>query len=161
MAAARRDGTPALRAARAAGVEVTVHAYRHREGVTAFGEEVVAALGIAPERIFKTLLAVVDDRHAVAVLPVPARLDPKALAAALGGKRAALADLADAERITGYVRGGMSPVGQRRRLPTVLDASASAHARILVSAGRRGLQMEIAPADLVALTGARTAPIAA
>jgi len=158
---AATGATPALRAAAAAGVDVELHEYRHTEGVTAFGDEVVAQLDADPATVFKTLVAEIDGAPAVAVLPVPARLDPKALAAALGGKRARLADAADAERITGYVVGGVSPLGQRQRLPTVLDASARDHPRILVSAGRRGLQMGLAPADLVALTDPVVAPITA
>lgn len=150
-----------MRAAAGAGVPVTLHEYRHDPRTTAFGEEVVAALGIDARRVLKTLVAEVDGRHVVAVLPVPDRLDLKALAAAAGGKRARLADPADAERLTGYVVGGISPIGQRRALPTVVDASAVAHERVLVSAGRRGLQMELAPADLVALTAGVLAPIAA
>lgn len=151
--------TPAVRACEAAGVEVTLHPYRHDPRTSAFGEEVVAALGVAPDRVFKTLVVEVDGAHVVAVLPVPGRLDLKALAAAAGGKRARMADPADAERLTGYVVGGIAPLGQRRALPTVLDTSALAHDRILVSAGRRGLQMELAPQDLVALTGATVAAL--
>jgi Cys-tRNA(Pro)/Cys-tRNA(Cys) deacylase len=110
--------------------------------------------------VYKTLLAVVDGRLTVAVVPVADRLDLKALATAVDGKRAELAEPAVAERATGYVVGGISPLGQRRRLPTVVDASASGHERVLVSAGRRGLDVELAPADLVRLTGAVLAPIA-
>ena len=109
---------------------------------------------------FKTLIAEVDGDLTVAVVPVAASLNLKALAAATGGKHAAMADPAQAERATGYVRGGISPLGQRRRLPTVVDASASRFPTIYVSAGRRGLQIELAPADLIRLTGATTAGIA-
>lgn len=158
--AAASGATPAVRAARAAGVAVTLHEYDHDPRTTAYGEEVVARLGADPATVFKTLLAEADTGFVVAVLPVPARLDLKALAAAAGGRRARMADPHDAERVTGYVLGGMSPVGQRRRLPTVLDESAAGHATILVSAGRRGLQMGLAPADLAGLTGAVYARIA-
>lgn len=163
--AARRTGssggTPAVRAAADAGVTVVLREYTHDPRATAYGDEVVARLGVPAETVFKTLLAEVDGEHVVAVLPVPDRLDLKGLAAALGGKRARMADAADAERVTGYVVGGMSPVGQKRRLRTVLDESAVLHERVIVSAGRRGLQMELSPDDLVALTGAVVAPITA
>ena len=111
-------------------------------------------MGVSPDRVFKTLVAEVDGALTVAVVPVAGTLDLKALATALGGKRAAMADPAAAERTTGYVRGGISPLGQRKKLPTVLDASAEGHATICVSAGRRGLEVELAPADLAALTDA-------
>jgi len=131
-----------------------LHSYDHDPRSTAYGVEAVEALGVDPDRIFKTLIAAVDDRLAVGIVPVAATLDLKALAAALGGKRAALADPAAAARVTGYVLGGISPLGQRRTLPTVLDSSATSHATIFVSAGRRGLQVELAPANLVRLTAA-------
>ena len=144
-----------------AGVAHTLHEYespepadRDRGRRTAWGDDAAAALGVDPRRIHKTLVAVVDGRLAVAIVPVAAELDLKALAAALGGRRADLAAHADAERSTGYVRGGISPLGQRKALPTVLDAAALDQSTILVSAGRRGLQVELAPADLVRLTGA-------
>jgi len=124
-----------------------------------YGLDAAAALGVDPRRIFKTLVAAVDGQLAVAIVPVAGELDLKALADALGGRRAELADPAAAERATGYVVGGISPIGQRRRLPTVLDASAAAFETILVSAGRRGLQVEIAPGDLVRVTAAITAHI--
>jgi Cys-tRNA(Pro)/Cys-tRNA(Cys) deacylase len=111
--------------------------------------------------VFKSLVTEVDGGLTVAVVPVTGELDLKALAAAVGGKRAAMADRTLAERTTGYVRGGISPLGQRKRLPTVVDASALEHPTVYVSAGRRGLQLQLAPGDLVALTGAVTAPIAA
>lgn len=162
------NGTPATVALTAAGVVFTTHAYEHDPASPSYGEEAAealgAALGVPHEdargRIFKTLLAEVDGALTVAVVPVAGSLDLKALATAAGGKRATMADPAAAERSTGYVRGGISPLGQRRRLPTVLDASASAHATVCVSAGRRGLEVELAPADLAALTGAVLAPIA-
>ncbi|MDT3398787.1 Cys-tRNA(Pro) deacylase [Streptomyces sp. B1866] len=152
--------TPATAALAAAGTPFTTHAYEHDPAAPSYGEEAARALGADPARVFKTLVAAVDGRLTVAVVPVAASLDLKALAAAAGGKRAELADPADAERATGYVRGGISPLGQRRRLPTVLDASACQHPTVYVSAGRRGLEAELAPADLAALTGAVTAPIA-
>ncbi len=117
------------------------------------------ALGEDPARVFKTLVVAVDGALAVAILPASGELDLKAFAAALGGRRAELAEPAAAERATGYVIGGISPLGQRRRLPAVLDSSAEAFATILVSAGRRGLQVELAPADLARLTGARRGSI--
>ncbi|GGP41790.1 Cys-tRNA(Pro) deacylase [Streptomyces melanogenes] len=153
-------GTPATVALTAAGTEFTVHAYEHDPSSGSYGEEAAAALGVSPDRVFKTLVADVDGELTVAVVPVAGSLDLKALAAAVGGKRAAMADPVAAERTTGYVRGGISPLGQRRRLRTVLDASASAHATICVSAGRRGLEVELAPGDLAALTGAVLAPVA-
>ncbi|PKV85256.1 Cys-tRNA(Pro) deacylase [Streptomyces sp. TLI_146] len=153
-------GTPATVALTAAGTQFTVHAYEHDPSSASYGEEAAAALGVSPDRVFKTLVADVDGELTVAVVPVAGSLDLKALAAAVGGKRAAMADPAAAERTTGYVRGGISPLGQRRRLRTVLDASASAHATICVSAGRRGLEVELAPGDLAALTDAVLAPVA-
>lgn len=121
--------------------------------------EAAQSLGLDPAQVFKTLLAEVDGDLTVAVVPVDRSLDLKALAGAVAGKRAAMADPAAAERATGYVVGGISPLGQRRRLPTVVDASALEWETVLVSAGRRGLDVELAPADLVRLTAAATAPI--
>ena len=131
-----------------------------RDERPAYGFEAAAALGVDPARLFKTLVAKVDGRPVVAIVPVAGTLDLKALATALGGRRADLADPAEAERATGYVIGGISPLGLRRRLPAVLDASASDHATVLVSAGRRGLQVELAPGDLLRATGAVVASIA-
>ncbi|MFD9790612.1 Cys-tRNA(Pro) deacylase [Streptomyces sp. NPDC059070] len=153
-------GTPATVALTAAGTPFTVHAYEHDPAAASYGEEAAAALGVSPDRVFKTLVADVDGELTVAVVPVAGSLDLKALAAAVGGKRAAMADPAAAERATGYVLGGISPLGQRRRLRTVLDASASAHETVCVSAGRRGLEVELSPADLAALTGAVLSPVA-
>lgn len=155
----RAGGTPATVALTAAGVTYTVHSYEHDPARPSYGEEAAEALGVCPERVFKTLVADVDGALTVAVVPVAGSLDLKALASAVGGKRAAMADPALAERTTGYVRGGISPLGQRKKLPTVLDDSASAHATICVSAGRRGLEVELSPDDLTALTGAVRAPI--
>ncbi|BFO20694.1 Cys-tRNA(Pro) deacylase [Streptomyces sp. KM77-8] len=144
----------------AAGVPFTVHSYEHDPSHPSYGEEAAEAMGVSPDRVFKTLVADVDGRLTVAVVPVAGRLDLKALAAAVGGKRASMADPALAERTTGYVRGGISPLGQRRRLPTVLDESATVHATICVSAGRRGLEVELTPTALTTLTTATLAPIA-
>ncbi|MEU4078369.1 Cys-tRNA(Pro) deacylase [Streptomyces venezuelae] len=152
-------GTPATVALTEAGTAFTVHAYEHDPASPSYGEEAAEALGVSPGRVFKTLVADVDGELTVAVVPVAGQLDLKALASAVGGKRAAMADPAAAERTTGYVRGGISPLGQRKRLRTVLDASASEHATICVSAGRRGLEVELSPADLAALTSAVVAPI--
>ena len=148
-------GTPALAAAARAGVAFTVHEYRHDPRAESYGLEAVQKLGLDAARVFKTLVADVDGALTVAVVPVEAKLDLRAL-----GKRARMADASAAERATGYVAGGISPLGQRRPLPTVVDASALDHDTIHVSAGRRGLELELAPADLVELTGARVAPIA-
>ncbi|MEU5769363.1 Cys-tRNA(Pro) deacylase [Streptomyces asoensis] len=153
-------GTPATVALTAAGVEFTVHAYEHDPSHPSYGEEAAEAMGVSPDRVFKTLVADVDGALTVAVVPVAGSLDLKALASAVGGKRAAMADPVLAERTTGYVRGGISPLGQRKRLPTVVDASAKDHATICVSAGRRGLEVELSPADLAALTAAVLSPIA-
>ncbi|QNP73241.1 Cys-tRNA(Pro) deacylase [Streptomyces roseirectus] len=152
-------GTPATVALTAAGVSYTVHAYDHDPAHPSYGEEAAEAMGVSPERVFKTLVADVDGALTVAVVPVAGTLDLKALANAVGGKKAAMADPALAERTTGYVRGGISPLGQRKRLPTVLDSSANAHPTICVSAGRRGLEVELSPTDLTTLTDAVTAPI--
>ncbi|MCC3771708.1 Cys-tRNA(Pro) deacylase [Streptomyces sp. UNOC14_S4] len=152
--------TPAVVALERAGASFTVHAYTHDPAAASYGEEAAEALGVDPRQVFKTLVAEVDGTLTVAVVPVSGSLDLKALATAVGGKRAAMADPAAAERTTGYVRGGISPLGQRKRLPTVLDASAAAYATICVSAGRRGLEVELAPADLAALADAVVAPIA-
>jgi Cys-tRNA(Pro)/Cys-tRNA(Cys) deacylase len=153
-------GTPATVAAGRAGIAFTLHPYEAAGGDESYGQAAADALGVPHDRLFKTLVAEVDGDLTVAVVPVSATLDLKALAAAAGGKRAAMADPAQAERVTGYVRGGISPLGQRKSLPTVVDASASAFPTIYVSAGRRGLQIELAPADLVRLTGAVTAGVA-
>lgn len=152
-------GTPATVALTAAGAEYTVHAYEHDPAHPSYGDEAAVAMGVSPDRVFKTLVAEVDGELTVAVVPVAGTLDLKALASAVSGKRAVMADPAAAERTTGYVRGGISPLGQRKKLRTVLDDSASSHATICVSAGRRGLEVELAPGDLARLTGAVLAPI--
>jgi Cys-tRNA(Pro)/Cys-tRNA(Cys) deacylase len=159
MARKQTGGTPATVALERAGVAFTLHAYDHDPRAGSYGLEAAAALGLDPACVFKTLLATVDGRLAVAIVPVSGQLDLKALARALGGSRAAMAEQAAAERATGYVVGGISPIGQRRPHPTVLDASAERHPLVYVSAGRRGLDLAIAPADLVRVTGAITADI--
>jgi Cys-tRNA(Pro)/Cys-tRNA(Cys) deacylase len=153
-------GTPATARLARQKVEHRVHSYTHRGG-QAYGPEAAELLGLDPARVFKTLVADVDGALTVGIVPVAATLDLKALAAAVGGKRARMADVAAAERATGYVSGGISPLGQRRRLPTVLDASAEEFDTVFCSGGRRGLEVELAPAELRRLTGARSAPIAA
>jgi Cys-tRNA(Pro)/Cys-tRNA(Cys) deacylase len=157
--ASQAGGTPATVALSAAGTDFTLHSYEHDPAHPSYGEEAAEAMGVSPERVFKTLVAEVDGSLMVAVVPVAGSLDLKALAAAVGGKRASMADPADAERTTGYVRGGISPLGQRRKLRTVLDASAHDHPTVCVSAGRRGLEIELAPKDLTSLTEAVVAPI--
>ncbi len=137
----------------------TLHTYEHGSGA-AYGPEAAEVLGQDPARVFKTLVAEVDGTLTVGVVPVSSMLDLKALAAAVGGKRAKMAEISDAERATGYVAGGISPLGQRKRLATVVDASAQEFPTMFCSAGRRGLEVELAPADLARLTGARFAPIA-
>lgn len=152
-------GTPATVALTRAGVPFTVHAYDHSPDAASYGEEAATALGVPTERVFKTLLADVDGTLTVAVVPVAGRLDLKALASAVGGKRAAMADPSAAERATGYVVGGISPLGQKKRLTTVVDTSALTHETVFVSAGKRGLEVEVTPADLVTLTAATTSHI--
>ena len=153
-------GTPATVALTRAGVAFTVHAYEHDPAAPSYGLEAAEVLGLPPEQVFKTLLADVDGALVVAIVPVAGKLDLKALAAAVGGKRAAMADPAAAERATGYVLGGISPLGQRRTLRTVLDESALAFDTVYVSGGRRGLDLGLSPADLVTQTRATTAAVA-
>lgn len=162
MGRGRRVATPATPATSAlarAGIEHTVHAYPHDPRAASYGQEAAQALGVGPDRVFKTLLVTADGELAVGVVPVAGQLDLKAIARALGRAKAVMADPEHAERSTGYVTGGISPVGQRRALPTVLDSSALAHPTVYVSAGRRGLEVELSPQDLVAVTGALTAAI--
>lgn len=153
-------GTPATVALAQAGVDFTLHGYDHDHRAESYGREAAEELGIDPSRVFKTLVADVDSRLVVGIVPVTHQLSLKALALAVGGKRARMADPRVAERKTGYVIGGISPLGQKTRLDTVLDASADEHATVFVSGGRRGLDIEIAPDALRALTNAQTAPIA-
>jgi Cys-tRNA(Pro)/Cys-tRNA(Cys) deacylase len=145
--------TPATRAAQAAGIEHAVHEYAHDPAADSYALEAAQALGLDPARVFKTLVVAAEggaDALAVCIVPSDDTLDLKAV-----GKRAAMAPTERAERVTGYVAGGISPLGQRRALPTLLDESALAHATVFVSAGRRGLELELAPDDLVALTRAQ------
>ena len=146
--------TPAIAAAERAGVPFSLHAYEHDETAESYGREAAEKLGVDPARVFKTLVVSLDGALAVACVPAEAQLDLKAL-----GKRAAMADKAHAERATGYVSGGISPLGQRRTLPTHVDSSALEHESVYVSAGRRGLQIELDPRDLIRLTNARVAPL--
>ena len=160
MAKHSKGGTAATAALTRTGIPFTLRSYEHDPTAASYGLEAAEALGVEPERVLKTLLAEVDGNLVVGIVPVAGQLDLKALAAAVGGKRAAMADPAKAERATGYVVGGISPVGQRRALPTVLDESAVGFATVLVSGGKRGLDIELAPADLVRVVGATVAPIA-
>ncbi|GAA2865247.1 Cys-tRNA(Pro) deacylase [Paenarthrobacter ilicis] len=152
-------GTPATAALTAAGVPFTAHPYQHDPANTNFGMEASQLLGIDPARVFKTLMVDIDGHLAVAIVPVSGNLDLKAAASALGSKKATMADPKAAERRTGYVLGGISPLGQRQHSPTVLDESAMSFDTILVSGGRRGLDIEVAPADLLRLTQGQTAAI--
>jgi Cys-tRNA(Pro)/Cys-tRNA(Cys) deacylase len=152
-------GTPATALLARLKIAHTLHPYTHDPRAEAYGDEASAALGVAPERIFKTLIAAVDGKLACGVVPVAARLDLKALAGAVGGKRAVMAEPAAAARATGYVVGGISPIGQKSRLPVVVDASADRFETVYVSAGKRGLQVELAPADLLRAAAATMAPI--
>ena len=155
-----KGSTPAVLALEAAGVAFTLHAYDFEAAPGRIGLLAAEALGVAPGRLLKTLMAVVDDKEMVAaLLASDLDLDLKALARVAGGKRAALAPLAAAERATGYVKGGISAFGQRARHAAFLDAAALAHPTVLVNAGRRGLQAELAPADLATLLGAVVAPL--
>jgi Cys-tRNA(Pro)/Cys-tRNA(Cys) deacylase len=154
-------GTPATALLARHKVPHSVHSYQHDPRHASYGQEAAEALDIAPQRVFKTLLAEVDGALVVGIVPVTAQLDLKALAAAVHGKKARMADVAVAERTTGYVAGGISPLGQRKRLPTVLDASAERFDTMFCSAGRRGLEIELAPTDLLRLTDGALAPIAA
>lgn len=152
--------TPATQALTRGGVAFTPHEYAAVEDPAGtYGEAVAAALGVDPRRVYKTLVAMVDGSPAVAVVPVDGHLAMKALARAQGGKRAEMASPADAERLTGYVVGGISPFGQKRRLPMVVDRTLLSHDTVFVSGGRRGLQIELAPADLVAQAGAVVADL--
>lgn len=155
--------TPATRALVAAGVDFTEHPYEHDPAAQSYGLEAAEAIGVAPEQVYKTLLAQTDLPRdhglVVGIAPVTGQLDLKALAAAVGSKRATMADPALAERTTGYVVGGISPIGQKRPLCTILDESAMTYSSIYVSGGRRGLDLELAPDDLVRMVQATTAPI--
>lgn len=158
--AVRTGGTPATVALSAAGIAFTTHEYDHDPRAASFGLEAAEALGLEPACVFKTLMANLDGALVVGIVPVDRQLDLKALARALGGSKAAMAEVAAAERATGYVAGGISPLGQKRPHPTVVDATALDHPTVYVSGGRRGLDLGLAPADLVAATSATVAPIA-
>ena len=151
--------TPATVALSRAGIAFTLHEYAHDPRAASFGLEAVEALDLDPDQVFKTLVADLDGALVVAVVPVSGRLDLKALARALGGSKAAMADPRAAERVTGYLTGGISPIGQKRQLPTVVDETAELYDVVYVSAGRRGLDLGIAPADLLAATGAVVADV--
>jgi Cys-tRNA(Pro)/Cys-tRNA(Cys) deacylase len=141
-------------------VPFTEHPYEHDADAASYGLEAASALGLAPDQVFKTLMVSVDGSLVVGIVPVSGQLDLKAVAAAVGGKRATMADPAAAERATGYVVGGISPVGQRRAHRTVLDDSALGFDTVYVSGGRRGLDIGLSPGDLVRVTGAVLAPVA-
>ncbi len=150
------SSTPAIAVLEREGVEYRLLEYELDPRAEAYGLEAAEKLGLPPERVFKTLVVAVEGEHVLAVVPVAARLDTKAV-----GKRARLADPDDAQRVTGYVKGGTSVLGGRRRLPVLMDESALEHEAIVLNAGRRGLQMEVTPQDVIRLTGARTLRLAA
>lgn len=153
--------TPAIDQARKAKIAFQIHEYDHEANAESYGEEAAIKLGLAPERVFKTLVVQLDGQAlAVGIVPVSGKLNLKQLARAAGAKKAVMADARDVERSTGYVLGGVSPLGQKKRLRTVIDISAEDFATVYVSAGRRGLEIELAPAELARLTGAVFAPIA-
>ena len=153
--------TPAINTAKRARIEFHLHEYDHDPNAASYGDEAAAKLGLDPDRVFKTLVVTVDGKTlGVAVLPVSHQLDLKRYAKAVGAKKAAMADKREVERSTGYVLGGVSPLGQKKRLPTVVDDSVRDYATIFVSAGRRGMDIELSPADLAALTGATFADVA-
>lgn len=148
--------TPGIEAAKRAGIDYRVHQYAHESSSESYGMEAAEKLSVAPEQVFKTLVARLDGSTlVVAIVPVNTRLNLKQLAKVLGGKKAVMAEPGDVERTTGYVLGGVSPLGQKKVLSTVLDASAQTWERILVSAGRRGLEIELSPQDLITLTRGR------
>jgi Cys-tRNA(Pro)/Cys-tRNA(Cys) deacylase len=152
-------GTPATVALAALGIRFSTHEYSPSPKASSYGLEAAEALGVPPERVFKTLLAEADGALVVGIVPVVGTLDLKALSAAVGAKRSVMADAAVAERKTGYVVGGISPIGQKIRLTTVLDETAELFDTIFVSGGRRGFELELSPADLVTATGALVAAI--
>ena len=155
--------TPAITAAKRAKISHQIHEYHHDPAADSYGLEAAEAMGVPPGRVFKTLLVALNGdarRLAVGIVPVSHQLDLKAIAAACGAKKAEMADAREAERATGYVVGGISPIGQKKRLPAVIDSSAQGMDTVYVSAGRRGLEIELAPEDLQRLTRARFAAIA-
>ena len=153
------SSTPALLALQRGGVEFKTHAYELADSDLSYGEAVAEALGVDPGRLFKTLIAVCDTKPVVAIVPVRSQLSLKALARAVASKKAHMAEPADAEKWTGYVVGGISPFAQKRRMPTLLDDSAIGFKSIYVSAGLRGLQVELDPADLMRMLECRLAPL--
>jgi Cys-tRNA(Pro)/Cys-tRNA(Cys) deacylase len=155
-----RGGTRATEQLARLGIKHVVHRYTHDPRHPSYGQEASEALGVPADRVFKTLVADVDGRLTVAVVPVAGSLDLKALATAVAGKKAVMADPGQAERASGYVTGGIAPVGLRRSLPVVVDETALRHATVFCGAGQRGLEIELAPADLIAAASAQTAPIA-
>jgi Cys-tRNA(Pro)/Cys-tRNA(Cys) deacylase len=155
--------TPAINSAKRARIRFVVHEYTHDSQAASYGLEAAEALGVAPGRVFKTLLVALQGCSGslgVGVVPVASRLDLKAIAQALGAKKAEMADPREAERVTGYVVGGISPLGQKKRLATVMDESATGYETVYVSAGRRGLEIELAPRDLLSLCEGKLAAIA-
>ncbi|MDH3661225.1 MAG: Cys-tRNA(Pro) deacylase [Alphaproteobacteria bacterium] len=157
----RSATTSATQALRRFGVDFRLHSYDFDPGDLGIGEQAATALGIEPARLFKTLVVMIDDqRPAIALTPVAAQTRMKALASALGGKRAAMIALPDAERLTGYVKGGISPFGQRQRLDVVVDQSVQDHDMVFVNGGRRGLQIELSPDDLITTLNASLADLA-
>ena len=153
--------TPAIRALEAAGVDFSVHEYAHDPSMRSFGLEAATVLGLDPDQVFKTLLVTADGEQAVAIVPVSCQLSLKAVGAALGRKRVEMCDPAVAQRVTGYVLGGISPFGQRKLLPTVIDETCELYETVYVSGGRRGLDLGVAPADLIALLTAEVEDIVA
>jgi len=153
--------TPAVDTAKKAGIQYTLHEYSHDSQASSYGEEAANLLNISPNQVFKTLLIAATDSNqlAVAIVPVSNQLNLKSAAKALGFKKASMANPAEAEKTTGYILGGISPLGQKKRLPFVLDESAESFATIYVSAGKRGLEIELAPSDLIKLCNAKTADI--
>jgi Cys-tRNA(Pro)/Cys-tRNA(Cys) deacylase len=152
--------TPAILAARKAKIAHQVHEYDHDPASDSYGVEAAEKLGLPESRVFKTLVVSLDNRAlAVGVVPVSSMLNMKAMAKAVGAKKAAMAQPADVERATGYVLGGVSPLGQKKRLKTIIDASAQSFPTIYVSAGRRGLQIELNPEDLKQLAGGSFAEV--
>jgi Cys-tRNA(Pro)/Cys-tRNA(Cys) deacylase len=157
--AAHGASTPALAQAQRAGVEHRIHSYEHEDSA-AFGAEAARKLGVEAGRVFKTLMVSGHGGYALAVVPVPSQLDLKRAASAMGWKTASMADPRDAERRSGYVLGGISPLGQKTAVPLLLDESAAAYETVMVSGGRRGLEIELAPSDLLQLTGGKYAALA-
>lgn len=153
--------TPAINMARKAGVDHSIHEYNHDPASESYGTEAAEKLGIPPQQVFKTLVVSLDGKTlAVGIVPVAGKLNLKQIAKAAGAKKAVMADPAEVERATGYVLGGVSPLGQKKRLATFIDAGAQNFPTVHVSAGRRGLEIELAPQSLARLTGASFAPIA-